>query len=100
MIAGVIGLAVRGCYMHRLLRSFDVLAPRAARGAADAARRPALVLLLRLVASWDRTPGVAIGELAVYVVMTGAATWLLERGLLLEAVGYLRRRRPAPAPGA
>jgi len=29
-------------------------------------------------------------------VVTAAATWVLEKGLLREAIGYLRRRQSVP----
>jgi hypothetical protein len=38
----------------------------------------------------DRSPGVAIVELALYSVLTIAATWAVERDLLREVRGYLR----------
>lgn len=95
MIAGLIGLAVRGYFMHRLLRSFDVLA-HTLRAVLPTLPATGAVLLLRAVASWDRTLGVAIGELVLYAALTGVATWLLEKGLLREAIGYLRERRAPP----
>ncbi len=39
----------------------------------------------------------AIGEILLFVGLTAALTWTLERGLLREAGGYLRRA-PASAP--
>jgi hypothetical protein len=37
-------------------------------------------------------------ELAAFVALVPLATWLLERELLRESLGYLRRGRPAVAP--
>jgi hypothetical protein len=33
-----------------------------------------------------------VAELIAYVLMTAAATWLAERSLLREVLGYLRAR--------
>jgi hypothetical protein len=57
------------------------------------------------------TPGAPLGalgtrsdaELVLYVAVTLAATWAFERGLLREAVGYLRRettKRTALSPAS
>ena len=41
----------------------------------------------------------ALGQLALYVVVTVIATWAFERPLLREVLGYLRgTRAAAPAP--
>jgi hypothetical protein len=40
----------------------------------------------------------AIGELVLYVAVTAALTVWLERSLLREAIGYLRRPRPQADP--
>ena len=48
----------------------------------------------------DRTLGVALGELGLYVALTVVSTIAFERPLLSELFGYLRRGiRAAPAPG-
>jgi hypothetical protein len=52
----------------------------------------AVVLLMRAIESGGRSEAAAFGELAVYVVVTGVATVLVERSLLGEVVGYLRAR--------
>jgi hypothetical protein len=51
--------------------------------------------LARALESGPRTEGRALGELAIYAVVTAAATAVLERDLLREARGYLVR--PAAA---
>jgi hypothetical protein len=56
------------------------------------------VLLVRVADGGSRTLGVALGEFFVYVAATAAATWLLEKRLVKEIVGYLRARG-APAAG-
>jgi hypothetical protein len=54
------------------------------------------VLAIRLASPLARTPGVVVGELALYVTVTALATFWVERDLLAEIRGYLRRA-PAPA---
>ena len=54
------------------------------------------MLLLRAVTDLDRSPSLALAELALYVLVTVAATWALERRLLREVLGYLRAA-PGPA---
>jgi len=51
----------------------------------------AAVLLMRLVTDLDRSPELALVEVAVYALVTIAATWTLERPLLREVRGYLSR---------
>jgi hypothetical protein len=62
---------------------------------------PAIViLLLRALTDVDRTLGVALAELCLYVALAVASTIVFERSLLAELFGYLRRGvRAAPAPG-
>jgi hypothetical protein len=51
----------------------------------------ACTLLLRAATGAPTTLGGAIAELAAYVIVTTAATWLIERELLREVAGYVRR---------
>src|SRR3954447_26879831 len=97
--AGVIQLLVRGFYMHRLLQGFNPVA-HALRAVLPTIPAAGVVLLARAVEPWDRSLGLAVAELVLYLVVTAGATWILERGLLLEALGYLRRgsRRTAGGP--
>jgi hypothetical protein len=57
----------------------------------------ALVLVLRELETGPRTLAQVGAEVALFLVATGAATWLSDRALLREAIGYLRRRSVAPA---
>ena len=93
-IVTVVSLAMRGWYLGRLFRGFRILA-HALRAALPAVPAAGLVLLERAMIAPDRTPGVAIAELAAFVALTLAATFLLERTLLRELVGYLRGRARA-----
>jgi hypothetical protein len=58
----------------------------------------AAVPILALRALWgpEQSLAAALAMLALYVAVTVLATFALERPLLLEAIGYLRRR-PGPA---
>ena len=95
--AGAIQLVVRGWFMQRLLKGFDAVA-HALRATLPTIPAAGLVLLARVAEPWHRSAGLAVAELVLYLVVTVAATWVLERGLLLEAIGYLRRRtQPAVA---
>jgi hypothetical protein len=49
-----------------------------------------VVLLVRLVAGPEPNLAAAIAMFALYVVITVAATWVFERALVTEIVGYLR----------
>lgn len=51
------------------------------------------VLAVRQVETGERTVGLAVGELVLYLGVAVTAGVLLERDLLREAWGYLRRRR-------
>lgn len=93
--AGVVQLLARGWFMHRLLGRFDIVG-HALRAVLPTAPAVAFVLVARAVGPGARSPAVAIGELTLYLVVALAATWTLERGLLREAIGYLRRAGGAP----
>jgi hypothetical protein len=47
---------------------------------------------MRVFEPRHRSLGIAFAELGIYAVVTAVATWVFERQLLREAVGYLRRR--------
>lgn len=59
-----------------------------------------IVLGLRTVEAGERTGALAVAELSVYLIVTIAATIVLEHRLITEVLGYLRRKtiaRPFPA---
>jgi O-antigen/teichoic acid export membrane protein len=100
LIGVAIGLGVRRHYVRRLLPNVSLaalgvraLAPILAGGAAAAALRLAL---------WGGSRGAAqaVAEIALFLAVTAAVTWALERELLAEAVDYLRRRRESTDSGA
>jgi O-antigen/teichoic acid export membrane protein len=94
LIAGIaIGAAImiagRVWYLSRLFPGFQILV-HSARAIAPSIPAAGMVLALRAVTDLDRTAALALGELALYAVVTAAATWALERALLREMAGYLR----------
>ena len=89
------GLAARAYYVTRLFPRFRILAPHRCGRSRPRSPRPAPCCGLRMLASGERTAGMAAVEFAVYVAVTLAATGLLERPLLREVLGYLRRGRAA-----
>jgi O-antigen/teichoic acid export membrane protein len=96
-IMTVVNFAARAFFLTRLFPAFQ-MATHAARAAAPTVPAVAAVLLLRALGDLDRTLGLALGELAVFVGVTVAATAYFERALLRELLGYLRQA-PAPEPG-
>ena len=94
-IVTAISLVGRVWYLSRLFPSFQILV-HSARAIAPSVPAVAAVLALRAATDAERSLGVALGELAVYLVVTVAATWLIERRLLHEVRGYLRAA-PGPA---
>jgi O-antigen/teichoic acid export membrane protein len=93
----VVSALVRGYFLQRLFTGFRFLY-HAARSAAPTVPAAALVLLVRLVEPAHRGVPIVLAELVAYIAVTVAATVALERPLIREAVGYLRRTsEPAPA---
>ena len=87
-------LACRGYYLAQLFNGFDYLA-HSVRAFAPSLPAMAAVGAVRLFESGERTAAMAAGELALYVLVTVAATWWAERALLREAVGYVLGAREA-----
>jgi O-antigen/teichoic acid export membrane protein len=90
-ISAVGALLARSYYLTRLFPGFAMLR-HGIRAIAPSVPAAAAVLGLRLLESGTRTAGIALTELAVYVVVTIIATIALERPLLAEVAGYLRPR--------
>lgn len=93
----LVSLALRGYYVARLFPGFAVFG-YVLRALAPTAPAALLVLAVRGLESGPRTLQMAIGELVLYVAVTAALTVWLERSLLREAIGYLRRPRPRTDP--
>lgn len=90
LIMTVVGLIGRAYYVGRLLPGFRMWV-HMLRAITPTLPATACTLGLRLATGAPSTLGGAIAELAVYVIVTLAATWLFERTLLREIVGYMRR---------
>ena len=92
-------LATRSYFLNRLFAGFGFL-QHAGRAMAPSVPAVAAVLLARVAEGGaDRTLAIALSELLLYVVVTTAATLILERRLLREMLGYLRRvGAPVPRP--
>jgi hypothetical protein len=95
-VQGLVHLVVRAYYLQRLFRGFAFLR-HAARAFLPTLPAAGVVLLLRAVEPSDRTLGLALGELLLYIGVTVAATWRFESRLLREALSYLPARRAARA---
>ena len=91
-------IALRTRYLKRMFPDFRMLA-HTARSLAPTVPAVLAVLALRLAAPGERSPELALVELAVYVAVTVAATALFERHLLREIAGYLGRRPLAARQG-
>jgi O-antigen/teichoic acid export membrane protein len=100
-IAGVVlMLAVRRHYVRELLPGVR-LGRLAVRALAPVIGASAAAVAVRLALWGEREPVQAAAELALFIAATAALTWTLERGLLREASGYLRRApTSAPVPTA
>jgi O-antigen/teichoic acid export membrane protein len=92
LVTVVAGLVVRGIYLKRMFAGF-AMGPHALRALAPSVPAIGIVLLVRLAESGERTAAVAVAELAGYLVLTAAFTWIFERDLLREAVGYVTSGR-------
>lgn len=91
----VVLLAARAYFLRPVLGSFSVLA-HSARAIAPTVPAVLVVLLSRLAEPTSRGVGVALVELALYVAVTLGATYVFERALVREVLGYLRRRSGSP----
>jgi PST family polysaccharide transporter len=87
VILVLIGLVVRGVYLQRLFAGF-ALGRHALRAVWPSVPAVVAVLLARAAGAG------AVPELALYVVVTLVTTVVAERPLIVEALGYLKRRRP------
>lgn len=88
----LVQLGFRGWYMGRLFPGFNVIR-QLVRGFLPVIPPTAAILLVRLLAPGDRSLGRALAELALYAAAAAIATYVLERRLIAELVGYLRRPR-------
>ena len=89
-------IIARSIFLARLFPGF-ALARHAARAIAPSVLPVLVVLGARFVGPDERTPAVAALELGAYLAATAACTLVLERSLLRELLGYLRRPRAVTA---
>lgn len=85
-------LVVRSHYLSRLFRGFSPWR-HMLRAFAPSLPAVAAVMIARGLGPGERTLGVAAGEFALYLTVTIVATLIIERSLLREILGYLRRGR-------
>ncbi|MGI8904125.1 MAG: oligosaccharide flippase family protein [Solirubrobacteraceae bacterium] len=95
-LQGLAAIVMRAFYLQRIFPGFDFLR-HAARSFLPTVPAAGAVLILRAFEPRGRTLAVALGELAVYILVTLLATWQLESRLLREAAGHVLGRPPAPA---
>ena len=94
-IMTLVSLTVRAHFVRQIFPRYSIV--RAGlRALAPSVPAVLAVFALRLAFTGDRTLGMALGELVVYLGVTAACTWAIERSLLAEMASYLRRR---PRPG-
>jgi O-antigen/teichoic acid export membrane protein len=89
-------VVTRAVYLQRLFPGLDFLR-HAARSFLPTVGPAAAVLVARVLEPAGRTLGMALGELAVYLLLTVACTWYLESGLLREAAATLFGTASTPA---
>jgi len=88
----VTALAARWYYVSKLFPGFEV-AVHAARAIVPTIPAVAAVLGVRLAFDAERSGAIALAEVCLYVAVTVAATLVVERSLIREVLGYLRRER-------
>ena len=91
-----VNFAVRMFYLRRLFSAFGFIR-HTARALLPSLPAVGAVLLARAVFGDAGTLAEALGVLALYVLVTGAATALIERTLVREILAYLRGRGAAGA---
>jgi len=96
-VMALVSLGVRLVYLKKLFSAFRVIR-YSARAIAPSVPAGAAVLLVRAIGNAERSGAVAVGEVALYLAVTGICTLWLQRRLLRELCSYLRYV-PAPSPG-
>jgi len=89
-------VAWRAYYLRRLFEGFAFLR-HTLRALIPSVPAAALILAARMLEGGERTPALVVGELAAYVGLTCALTWVFERELLRELTAYARARPAAAA---
>jgi len=99
VVMTAVSLAGRVFYVLRLFPGFPVVA-YVLRSVAPTVPAALAVLALRAAETGERSAALALGELLVYTAVTIVATAAVERSLLREMLGYLRRARAGAEPTA
>ena len=102
--ATLVQLILRGYYLRRIFPGFN-LVKHALRAVAPMVPAVGVVLLIRLAeGGGTRSLGMALAELGVYALVVGGATYVTERRLITESIGYLtgavRKDRSVAVQGA
>jgi len=87
----LVNVAMRTVFLSRLFPAF-AMGRHMLRAMAPSIPAVAAVILARMLYGGERTLGLALSELALYAIVTVAATIALERTLLREVWSYLRAR--------
>jgi hypothetical protein len=90
-VTTAVDLAQRTYYLTRLFPGF-LIAQHSLRAMAPTVPAVLATVAVRTLESGPRTGGDAAVELAVYLVVTIAATLVFERALIREVLGYVGRR--------
>lgn len=90
-------LICRAYYLRQLFQGFDYLR-HAMRAMLPTVPAVGVVFAMRAIETGHRTFAIAAAELVVYLLVTAVATWVFERRLLREAVGYVLSRPAAATP--
>jgi O-antigen/teichoic acid export membrane protein len=100
MAVGVcVDLVVRAYFLRRLFEGFQI-GRHLLRSVAPSIVPTLAIVALHVLTNVERTLGLALGELGLYIALTLISTMLLERALIKEMFGYLRRgMQPAAAAG-
>jgi O-antigen/teichoic acid export membrane protein len=95
----VANVICRAYYLRQLFNGFSYLR-HALRAVLPNIFPLAAIIVVRELESGPRTLHEAVLELAAYIAMTAILTWVFERDLLREAMGYVRRRQARQAAAA
>ncbi|MHB8692680.1 MAG: oligosaccharide flippase family protein [Solirubrobacteraceae bacterium] len=90
-VGAIVALGLRAWYLSKLFAGFAFFR-HALRSVLPTVPAVLVVLAARLIEPAHRGVGIAIGELVAYVLVTAVATWIFERELIREVVGYVRGR--------
>jgi hypothetical protein len=91
-VATLIGVGVRLWFLRHIFPGFAMLA-HMARGIGPTIPAVGAVLALRAVEPAPRSVALVLAEAVLFAGITIAVTWVSERRLLRESIGYLRGMR-------